>query len=212
GSQARYLPTGHLIFVMGGTLHAVAFDLDRLEVRGKPIQIDSEASTSGEYAISDEGTLIYATGDRGSGNGLVWVDRQGREESLDAPPLPYTYPRLSPDGTRIGFDVAGPPERDIWIGDLRRKALERFTADGVGNPIVAWSRDGRHVAFGSERFGPSNLFLQAADRSNEPERLLVSDRIQMPIDFAADGRLLFSEEVPGQRHNIHALTLDGTRR
>jgi serine/threonine-protein kinase len=34
----------------------------------------------------------------------------------------------------------------------------------------------------------------------------------MPLSFAPDGRLLFSEEVPNRRRDIHALALDGSRR
>ena len=75
---------------------------------------------------------------------------------------------------------------------------------------MAWSPDGQSVAFGSDRYGPTNIFLQAADGRREPERLITSDRLQMPISFAPDGRLLFSEEVPGRGRDIHALSLDGS--
>jgi len=108
--------------------------------------------------------------------------------------------------------VAGSPDRDIWIWDTRRRALERFTVDPAGNPLVAWNRDGTQIAFGSDRFGPTNLFLQPADSSAEPQRLLKSDRLQMPLSFAPDGRLLFSEEVPKRGRDIQALSLDGSGR
>ena len=131
---------------------------------------------------------------------------------IEAPPRPYNYPRLSPDGTRVLLDVGGPPDRDIWIWDVRRRALDRFTVDPASNPLAAWSPDGKLIAFGSDRFGPTSLFLQPADRSREPQRLLEADRVQMPITFTPDGRLLFSEEVPKRGRDIHALSLDGSRR
>lgn len=34
GSDAHYVPTGHLLYAAAGTLRAVAFDLERLEVAG----------------------------------------------------------------------------------------------------------------------------------------------------------------------------------
>ena len=34
GSDARYLPTGHIVYAVGGSLFAVAFDLQRLKVSG----------------------------------------------------------------------------------------------------------------------------------------------------------------------------------
>ena len=69
---------------------------------------------------------------------VVWVDRQGREHGArrtTAPPdtIPLRPP-LSPDGTRVLLYVAGPPNRDIWIWDVRRRALERFTLDPASNP------------------------------------------------------------------------------
>ena len=37
GRDARYVPTGHLVYVLDGTLLAVPFDVDKLEVTGGPI-------------------------------------------------------------------------------------------------------------------------------------------------------------------------------
>jgi eukaryotic-like serine/threonine-protein kinase len=211
GGRAQYVSTGHLIYVAGETLYAVAFDIDRLAVRGDAVAVVAEPGIS-EFAVSDEGTLVYRSGTRSENNVLVWVDRQGGEESLETPPRTYSYPRLSPDGTRIALDVAGPPDRDIWMWDVRRKTLERFTLDPAGNPLMAWSLDGRRLAFGSDRFGVTNLFWQASDGSGEPERLLESERIQMPHSFAPDGRLLFSADVAGQGRDVHALATDGSAR
>jgi serine/threonine protein kinase len=211
GSRGRYLSTGHLVYAAQGGLYAVPFDIQSLEMRGVPVEVVSDVAYF-EFAVADDGTLTYATGGGPSLSTLVWVDRQGRETALEAPPRRYNYPRLSPDGTRVLLDVAGPPNRDIWIWDLRRRALDRFTVDPASNPIAVWSPDGRLIAFGSDRFGPTSLFLQPADRSVEPQRLLEADRVQMPITFTPDGRLLFSEEVPKRGRDIQALSLDGSHR
>jgi eukaryotic-like serine/threonine-protein kinase len=211
GGRARYVPTGHLVYAAGGTLYAAAFDLERLEVRGDAVPVISEAGFL-DFAVSDEGTLVYQAGEIDLRRELVWVDRQGREESLGAPLKSYLYPRLSPDGSRVALDVRDASDRDIWMWDLRRHALERFTRDPAGNPLVEWSPDGSDVIFGSDRFGVTNMFRQASDGSGEPERLLPSDRLQMAVCFPSAERLLFSASVPGQHRDIHALFLDGTRR
>ena len=209
GGRARYVPTGHLIYGAGGTLYAVAFDVDRLEVRGDPVAVVTQVNS--EFAVSDEGTLVFQSGTSPVRNHvLVWVDRQGGEESLETPVRKYGYPRLSPDGTRIALNVMGPPDTDIWMWDVRRKTLEPFTVDPTGNPLLAWSPDGQRLAFGSARFGVPNLFWQASDGSGEPERLLESDRFQMPVSFAPDGRLVFSADVPGRGRDVHALSMDGS--
>src|SRR5262249_56514660 len=106
GSDARYIPTGHLVYAKGFALFAVRFDADRLTVSGTPVSILEGIQRAGNpavntaaanYAVSDGGTLVYVGGGllRGflSGNGtfdedstLVWVDRAGREEPSTAPP------------------------------------------------------------------------------------------------------------------------------
>jgi serine/threonine-protein kinase len=199
-----------LVYVAGETLYAVAFDIDRLEAQGDAVAVVTQPSR--EFALSEEGTLIHQAWTGTRRNVLAWVDREGREEVLEAPPRMYSYPRLSRDGTRVAIDVGGPPDRDIWMWDLRRQTLQRFTLDPAGNPMLAWSPDGQRLAFGSDRFGVANLFWQAADGTGEPERLLESDRIQMPFSFAPDGRLLFSADVAGQGRDVHALSMDGSRR
>jgi serine/threonine-protein kinase len=211
GGRARYLPTGHLVYAAGPTLYAVPFDVDSLAARGEPIAVFTVDGHL-EFAAADDGTLVYQAWPVAGGRELVWVDRQGREELIPAPPMRYVYPRLSPDGQRIGLDLVDNEDRDIWMFDLRRGTLERFTHDPAGNPIVAFSPDGRHVAFGSDRFGVTNLFLQATDGSGEPERLIASTDTQMPVTFAPDGRLLFSQAVLGQQRDIYLLSLDGERR
>ena len=197
-SRGRYAPTGHLLYASRGVVFAVAFDLERMEAQGEPVAMVTGASDN-SFAVSETGTLVYLSGTSYAANTLTWVDRQGRETPLAAPPRAYTYPRLSPDEARVALDVGG-SNRDIWIWDLRRESLDLFTLnDASPNPLAAWSPDGRQLAFGSARFGVTNLFLQAADGSGVPERLLDSPQAQMPLSFTPDGRyLVFAEKNPGR--------------
>jgi serine/threonine-protein kinase len=213
GGRAQYVATGHLVYAAGATLYAVAFDIDRLAVQGDPVAVTTEPSR--EFALSEEGTLIYQSGFGLAGarpHVLAWVDREGREELLEAPARAYAYPRLSRDGTHLALNTGGPPAPALWMWDLRRQTLQPYTLDPAGISMLAWSPDGKKLAFGSSRFGVSNLFWQAADGSGEPERLLESDRRQMPLIFAPDGRLLFSADVAGHGRDIHALSMDGSGR
>jgi serine/threonine-protein kinase len=165
-----------------------------------------------DYDVSAEGTLIYQAALTDEHRQLEWVDRRGHATSLGAPVMSYAYPRISPDGTRVAIDVMDAADRDIWMWDISRRTLERFTKDPTGNPIVTWSPDGSHLVFGSERSGVPNAYRQAADGSGEPERLLASDALQMPISYTPDGRLLVSMGVTGQQRDIHLMTLDGQRK
>jgi serine/threonine-protein kinase len=211
GGRPRYTRTGHLLYVSGGTLYAVPFDIGQLRTQGTAVPV---IVTEGllDYDVSAEGTLIYQAALTKEHRELAWVDRRGRATSLGAPAMNYAYPRVSPDGTRVAIDVIDATDRDIWMWDIGRRTLERFTKDPTGNPIVTWSPDGRHLIFGSERSGVSNAYRQASDGSGEPERLLPSDALQMPISYTPDGRLLVSVDVAGHQRDIHLMTLDGQRK
>jgi serine/threonine-protein kinase len=211
GGRPRYTKTGHLLYASGGTLYAVAFDVEHLQTRGSAVPV---IATEGllDFDVSADGTLVYEVFSAGEGNELVWADRRGHEQPLGAPPMWYLYPRISPDGKRVAVDVSGNGARDVWMWDLQRATMELFTKnDPSGNPIVTWSPDGRELVFGSERSGVSNVYRLAADGSGEPERLFESDAMQMPISYTPDGRLLVSVGVTGQQRDIYLATLNGQR-
>ncbi|MBZ5500160.1 MAG: serine/threonine protein kinase [Acidobacteriia bacterium] len=114
-ADARYVPTGHLVFLRQGTLMAVGFDPARLEVIGQPIALvenvmqafglsySSHHIGAGQFGISDTGSLIYAPGGvpPPQSNSLVWVDQRGAEQPAADLQVPFFAPRLSPDGQRI---------------------------------------------------------------------------------------------------------------
>jgi eukaryotic-like serine/threonine-protein kinase len=211
GGRPHYTGTGHLLYVSGGTLYAVPFDISQLQTRGAAVPLIVSDGLL-DYDVSAEGTLIYQALLTKGQRELAWVDRRGHVTSLGAPGMNYAYPRISPDGTRVAIDVMDPADRDIWMWDIGRRTLERFTKDPTGNPIVTWSPDGSHLVFGSERSGVSNAYRQASDGSGEPERLLASEALQMPISYTPDGRLLVSVDVKGQQRDIYLMTLDGARK
>jgi len=125
GSDARYLPTGQLLYGVKGALHIVPFDLDRLEVAGTPVAVSDAVMTTPiggmlNVDVSSDGTAVYVPSSAPvTGRKIVWVDRQGHEESTRMPVRAYTYPRFSPDGSRIAFDIRD-QENDIWKCLARR--------------------------------------------------------------------------------------------
>ena len=136
GSAPRYSPTGHIVYAANGTLRAVRFDVDTLEVTDpNPIPVldgvVTKQSGAANFDIARDGSLVYVAGDAGSApqRALVWVDRAGREQPLASPLLAYERPRVSPDGTRVAVDVADPEGSDIWIHDLARGTETRLTTD-----------------------------------------------------------------------------------
>jgi eukaryotic-like serine/threonine-protein kinase len=220
GSHAQYVASGHLVYVAGGALRAVPFDVGRLDVRGAGAlavpRLLTTSSGGGNFSVADDGSLLYVDAPDGSALGgrrtLVWVDRMGKEEPIAAPPRAYTYPRLSPDGTRLALDIRD-QENDIWIWDFRRPRLTRLTIDPSVDREPEWTRDGQRIIFTSNRGGADNLWWQAADGSGVAEPLITSSNIQFASGATRDGKaMIFSERAPGKGWQLMQLALDGSRR
>ena len=217
GSHAHYVSSGHLVYAAAGTLRAVPFDLARLETRGTPVTVVPDVVTTikgGVNAVvAGDGTLAYVLGTvEGTPRTLVWVDRQGRETPIPAPPRPYLLPALSPDGTRVAV-FANDQERDLWLWDLRRTTLTRLTSTPGVDVVQVWTPDSRRLIFTSERAGVRNLFWQAADGAGAVERLTESPDTQYPTGVSPDGRrLIFTDESPTTANDVMAIELDATRR
>ncbi len=154
GSDARYLPTGHLVYALGDSLFGIAFDADSLSVTGGAVPLAQgvlrAAVTAGaNYGVSDDGALVYVRGGAWNLRTLVWVDRDGREEPVAAAPAAYAEFTLSPDGTRVAVRIIDAPPA-VWIYDLVRDTSTRLTfeSDEVLGLSPTWTPDGTRVAFG----------------------------------------------------------------
>jgi Tol biopolymer transport system component len=175
----------------------------------------TSATGTVDAAQAQDGTLVYVKGAGSSGARiLVWVDRQGHETPIGAPPGAYSQPRLSPDGTRIAV-TAIDQDQDIWIWDLGRATPTRLTFDRGSDSTPVWMPDGRRVVFGSARAtvaGITNLFSQAADGTGAVERLIASPNPEIPTGVSPDGRQVVLTEVsPKTGADVMTLTLDGPR-
>jgi serine/threonine-protein kinase len=158
-----------------------------------------------QYSISSNGSLVYVSGGVTSvQRKLEWVSRKGTEQVLGAPAQTYGYPRLSPDGRRVALET----EDQIWLYDLARDTLTRFTFEGTNNQSPVWTPDGKRIAFYSNKDGPANIWWQLADGSGGLERLTTNPHAQIPRSWSPDGQLLaFHENDPTTKKDIWVLRL-----
>ena len=222
GSSPRYSPTGHIVYAVAGTLRAVAFDLSRLEVIGNPVPVLENVTTkassgAANFSLSQNGSLLYVSG-TGAGSGaprsLVWVDREGREEPLATPPLPYRSPSVSPDGTRVAVDVISPEDDNIWIHDLSRGTETILTTDPADDRNPLWTPDGEWVVFASTREGQMGLFQKRADAPGDAEHLMTGSegtRTIQPTSWSADGQTLLFWEAGATAPDVGLLSMEGDR-
>jgi len=207
GSDAHYVPSGHLVYTAGGALRAIAFDPVRLKTLGTSVSVLPRVVTKvdggGDFDVAANGTLVFVDAPGGTAQPertLVWVDRQGREELLGAPAGPYLHPRVSPDGTRVAMSRA----QDIWIWDLARRKFMQLTFTPTGENSPVWLDRSRLAFFSPGAVGKFTLFWQLADSNVAAEGLGAGP----PSSVTPDGRLLFS---PGGK-DLMLVALDGTRR
>jgi serine/threonine-protein kinase len=198
GSIARYASTGHLIYSREGSLLAVPFDVGELRVTGPPATlmagVDREATSGAvHFGVSRDGKLMYLpAGPESSEVSMVWVDREGRIETILETPKPYLTPRLSPDGTKVLVGVGpGLGDGDVWIHDLVSGSSTRLTFESdYVSPI--WTPDGRRVVYGVTRGGSVGVAWKAADGS-DAEQMLFGERsefVARPESWSPGGKTI----------------------
>jgi Tol biopolymer transport system component len=215
GSDARYVPTGHLVYARGDSLFAVAFDPSRLAVSGKPVELvkgvmraASNATAAANYGVSNDGTLVYVSGKAGGGNALVWVDRNGGEDRLALKPCLCYYPALSPDGTRVAVSQITPGENDgdIWVWSLTQQTFTRLTFGGDLKTSPLWTPDGKRIVYRS----PKGLFWLLADGTGDIQQLIEGSDFE-PFGWTTDGQLIFTHPAGGIL-DIGELSVEGERK
>jgi len=223
GSQAEYFDApgpagaGYLVYSAAGTLRAVRFDPGRLEILSEPVpvvdQVLVKSNGTANFSVSRNGAVVYVGGGEAVTpvRTLLWVDRQGREEALPAPPRTYAWPRLSPDGTQIALDVRD-QESDVWLWDLRQATLRRFTFDPGFDGYPVWMPSGRRVIFMSARSRPQSLYAQQADGTGSVEPLLKGPQEISAYSLTPDGRRMVLREGPLRAYDLSVAHLDGTPR
>jgi serine/threonine-protein kinase len=207
-SWARYLPTGHLIFLHQSTLFAVPFDLERLEKRGTPAPVlEDVAFLQGALLdTSAAGGLIYVNGRQSVDQSTIqWLDKEGKTLPLRAAPAAYSYPRFSPDGKRLAVNIGDAGNSDIWVYEWERDTMSRLTFGAEPEYASIWSPKGTYIYYSVVGQG---LFRLKADGSGKPEKVLGSNAITRSHSFSPDGKWLAYMEVAGGRPDLWTVALD----
>jgi Tol biopolymer transport system component len=223
---ARYA-LGYIVFVRGGSVFRVPFDLSRLAVTGPAVPVAERIaidSTDGvaSFDVTRDGALVFAEGPPAvQGETVVLrLDRTGKETALPLPPGRYGSPRLSPDGKTLALQRCEAPLCKLFLYDFDRKVLSPLTSEAGGFFCPVWAPDGRQVAYTRLLTGGPALYVKNADGSGQPARLTTAPTEERKFaEFASswspDGRTLaYSTVTPagGQAvRDIWLLPLDGKR-
>ena len=218
GSNAHYVVSGHLIYAAAGGLNAVAFDPATRTTRGTPVSVVSEVVTTGVVpagglaaAVAADGTLVYVRGKAAAAEQrtFAWIDRQGRETTVAAPPHAYLLPRVSPEGGRVLVRTLDQGD-DLWVFDLARQTLTRVTSSPAADVDPVWAPDGRRVFFSSDRDGDRNLYAQAANGTGAAEQFTAGPDLKSLSGVTPDGaHLIFTQNAARTLGDVMQVSVAG---
>ena len=158
------------------------------------------------------GALAFRTGSARKEQQFVWFDRTtGREVSRvgevdDRAPSQISP---SPDGGHLVLGRRGPSGADLWLLEIRRGLLTRFTTDPSEDIFPVWSRDGSRIVFTSNRNGGFALY-QKRTTGPSSEELLLPGQAAETFALDADSRfLIYQQRDTTNGWDIWVLPFDG---
>jgi Tol biopolymer transport system component len=210
--------SGHLLYMRESTLMARPFDPSSLEFGGEAVPVVEQVAllASGTaravFSPSETGTLVTQSGVAQAGGVLRWRDRDGELlEEVGEPNILYAV-ELSPDGT-LAVVVVGNPESgngDLWILELERGLLTRFTSDEGDEYAPIWSADGSEIVYTSAHAGTFRVVRKAVESSGAGDVLLEAERNRLVRDWGPDGQsLLLTAQREDTGWDQLLLELDG---
>jgi serine/threonine-protein kinase len=195
GYFARYLPSGHLVFVRGNTLFAAPFDLRQLVLTGPPKPVLGDVSGpaySGarNFDFSQAGAFFYLSGTVGNNQVISLLNGDGKVQPLRRDPRQYLQPRFSPNGERLAFTLATGHGAEVWVQDLKRNEAWRRSLMPGRNWWPLWTPDGSRIVFSSGNGGRRDMYSVGSDGSGEALRLADEGVQGIPRSFSPDGKRL----------------------
>lgn len=126
---------------------------------------------------------------------LALVDMQGQKTVLGTLPASVFAPRISPDGTRVAFELAeegGPPDNSrLYVAELdkldKRRPLQ-LTVTTARNLAPVWSADNDWIAFLATGNAQDAIFWERSDGSAQPIYLVDG---RAPEGLSKEGILTF---------------------
>ncbi|UTW44471.1 PD40 domain-containing protein [bacterium SCSIO 12696] len=91
-------------------------------------------------------------------------------------------PAVSPDGSKVAFSHHG----DIYVVNSQGGTAVALTNHNAYDSYPVWSRDGKQLAFASDRYGNFDIFVMPAS-GGQAKRLTFHSSPDIPSDFSADG-------------------------
>lgn len=106
---------------------------------------------------------------------------------LSAQPLWLRTSAISPDGSTIAFSYKG----DIYTVPTNGGKASALTLDDAFEYMPVWSKDGKSIAFASDRYGNFDIYVASID-GNNLTRLTYHSSDDFPNTFTNDNQIVFN--------------------
>lgn len=211
--------SGYLVFQRGRRLMAQAFDPHAVSLSGEPIDLALapelfEGAGAPNVSVSQNGTLAYVTPEDPNMR-LFWLDGDTRQElgALAVEPGAYERLRFSPDGRYVALvRVESPEESDIWVMELERGILTRFTRSEGNHDAIRWSPDGAWIGYSTDADGPWNIYRKPFPGPGDAEPVVTgATPFKNLCDWSPDGKfVLYSAIGVGTNMDLWFSPADGS--
>jgi serine/threonine-protein kinase len=200
GKDPRYLG-GFLFYSQGDTLVAARFDIESLTLQSAPVPVLTGLRTEvygfSQWALSNNGTLLYAPGISAAENPLIWADRN-RQESLGLPQHEKGSFEISPDGKQLVVAEIQSGTTDLWLYDLENATSRKISSEsGIWSRPLVWMPDGKEIIYHRQTERGGAPFVMSLDSGNPGKPLLRPFDGDLLVNaISADARLLSIRRIP----------------
>jgi Tol biopolymer transport system component len=190
----------------------------RLDLAGARMIGDAEPVASGFQINETAGSRVSA-----SRTGVIafvidsdvplqvqWIDRMGKPlQQIGEPVTNVIDGALSPDGRTIAFARLEKSDSFLWLMDVSRGTLSRFT----NGSRPAWSPDSTRIGFNSIRDGFGRVYWQRVGVSAPAELVFKSTEAQNMVDWSHEGdRVVFSSQSAANARDLWIVPIAGADR
>ena len=200
GSDSRFV-AGFIFYSQGSTLHAGRFDPASLEMTSAPVPVltdlRNEVYGFSQWAISADGTFVYAPGIAADANPLQWV-RGDASETLDLSRNRKGTFEIAPDGKQLALIETQAGATDLWLYDFDGRPPRKLTVDGnVANNTLLWMPDGNSIVYHREEMGIRTPYRLDVRSGLHGVTMLGSQGRQASISSVSrDGRFMSINRFP----------------
>ena len=209
-AATRKVPArGAIVFASTRSVDYGAEDVFTIDRRGRRVDVTQTAGVSEEaldLSPDDREVLVHRTAPNGDKD-LYLLDLASRalRRLTSTPGQGEPMARFSPNGEAVAFLREEPPNRtDLWIVD-RAGSERRLTSDGRIKRAVAWSPDGRRLAFVDD----TAIFVIERAGGNPRRVTSFSSALARPQVFWRRDGILVPDERPNGVFDLRLISEDG---